>query len=81
MSINDEIPEGIKINSLISSEEFIRNIEQFILDNNITYIDAIVEYCNRNNIEIETAAAIIKTSSSIKGKIQKEGQGLHILEK
>lgn len=81
MSTNDEIPEGLKINSLISSEEFINNIEKFIADNNISYIDAIVEYCNRNNIEIETAAAIIKSSSSIKGKIQKEGQILHILEK
>ena len=76
--MNDELPDGLQVNGLISSEEFIKNIEEFAITHGIEYIDAVVEFCSRNQIEIETAAAIIKTSSSVKGKIQKEAQALHI---
>jgi hypothetical protein len=81
MSSSDEIPEGLKINSLISSTDFVQKIENFSVDHNIDYIDAVVEYCRRNNIEIETAASIIKSSPMIKGKIQKEAIILNILQK
>jgi hypothetical protein len=79
--MSDELPEGLQVNGLISSEEFIKKIEDFVIEHNLNYIDAVVEYCNRNNIEIETASAIIKSSSQIKTKIQKEAQKLHVLKK
>lgn len=66
---------------MISSSDFVKKIDEFAKNNNIEYIDAVVEYCARNNIEIETAAAIIKSSPLIKGKIQIEAENLNIMHK
>jgi hypothetical protein len=44
----------------------------YMISNGVSYIDAIVEYSKRNNIEIETVANIIKRSSTIKEKIKQE---------
>jgi hypothetical protein len=44
-------------------------------------MDAIVYYCERNDVEIETAAAMIKGNFRIKSQIQQEGELLHFLPK
>jgi Phage late-transcription coactivator len=72
----------MKVNGLISPIEFLKKIDEFAISKNIPYIDAVIEYCEKNGIEVETAAAIIKkSSSSIKEKIKIEGEDLNILEK
>lgn len=43
-----------------------------MLSNGVTYIDAIVEYAKKNDLEIETVANIIKRSSVMKEKIREE---------
>jgi len=44
-------------------------------------MDAIVFYCERNEVEIETAAAMIKGNFRIKSQIQQEGELLNFLPK
>ena len=39
--------------------DFVKEIEDLVEKLDIEYIDAVVLYCQRKNIEIETAAAII----------------------
>ena len=70
---------SIRINGIISSADFVKTIDDFAREKNIEYIDAVVEYCRQHNIEIETAAAIIKSSPLIKSKIQAEAEELNIL--
>ena len=60
----------IKINSVKSVQDFIKDIDLLVNDFQLDYIDAVVYYCEKNNIEIETAASLVKSSSKIKAKIQ-----------
>lgn len=62
--------KNLKINSVKSVQEFIKEIDKLVIDHSIDYIDAVVYYCEKNGIEIETAASLIKSSSKIKAKIQ-----------
>jgi hypothetical protein len=43
-----------------------------MLANGVSYIDSIVEYAKKNDLEIETIAEIVKKSSVIKEKIRQE---------
>lgn len=71
----------MKINSILSIEDFIKSIEKLSSDKNIEYIDAVIHYCETNNIEIETAGAMIKSSALLKSKLQEEAEKLNFLPK
>ncbi len=71
----------IVLPNMISSADFIQKIEEIKKKSGTDYIDAVIDYCTKNNIEIETAASIIKSNSSIKSKIQIEAEELNSLEK
>lgn len=43
-------------------------------------IDAIVEVCDVNNIEIETVSQFIKSSKDMKEKVRQEGLVLNMLK-
>lgn len=60
---------------------FVEEIEHICRDKNIEYIDAIVMWCEKNNLEVETAAYWIKKDSSMRMKIQAEAENLNILKK
>lgn len=45
------------------------------------YIDAVVYWCEKNNVEVEYAAALIKKDSVILSQIQTEAENLNILKK
>ena len=52
-----------------------------MLSNGVTYIDAIVEYAKRNDLEIETVAEIVRRSSIIKEKIRQEALKMKLVKK
>lgn len=45
-----------------------------------SYIDALIEYANENNLEIETVAEIVKKSPIIKEKIRGEAKDKKLLK-
>lgn len=51
-----------------------------MLSNGVTYIDAIVEYSKKNDLEIETVADILKRSSIIKEKIRQEAVDMKMVK-
>jgi uncharacterized membrane-anchored protein YitT (DUF2179 family) len=51
-----------------------------MLCNGVTYIDAIVEYAKKNDLEIETVADILKRSSVIKEKIRQEAVDMKMVK-
>ena len=54
-------------------------IENLVCDKKISYMDAIVHYCDNNELEVESAAKLINTI--IKSKIECEAQELNFLPK
>jgi 1-deoxy-D-xylulose 5-phosphate reductoisomerase len=70
----------MKINNMKSSTEFIMEIESLVKEKNIEYIEAIILYCDKNNIEVETVATIIKQNQAIKFKVQHEAETLKMVK-
>jgi hypothetical protein len=58
---------------------FSLNIEEIVYMKDISYMDAIIEYCEQNEVEIEVAASLI--SNNLKSKIQLEAEDLNFLPK
>jgi len=58
--------------------QFSLEIEEMVYMKDITYIDAIVEYCETTGFEIEQAAKLI--SVVLKSKIQIEAENLHYIK-
>ena len=54
-------------------------IEKLVHEKQLTYMEAIVYYCDNNELEVETAAKLI--NPVIKSKIEVEAQDLNFLPK
>ena len=67
---------GIKMNN---SMIFMDNIEKLVQKTNMTYIDAVMHYCEENKLEPETAGKMI--GGKLKQNIQDEAENLHLIEK
>ena len=55
--------------------------ERMHLQSNVDIIDAIIHLCSISNIEIEAAAAVIKSSPVIKSRIQVEAENLNFIKR
>jgi hypothetical protein len=71
----------MEINSLKTPAQFMKEIDALVLEKKMEYIDAVIYYCEKNSIEIETAASLIKGSAKMKAKIQTEAEDLNYLPK
>lgn len=63
------------------SRQILEDIEDLVWKHDISYIDAIVLYCEEKNIEVESLGKAIKSSELLKGAIQLEAEGLNYLPK
>ena len=66
---------------ILKSDIFYNEIDSLVKKFNLTYIDAVTYYCEKNGIEIEIAASLIKSNPRIKSAVQVEGEDLNILPK
>lgn len=71
----------IEISSVKSPTQFMQEIDKLVQEKKMEYIDAVLYYCTQNDIEIETAASLIKGSAKMKAKIQFEAEELNYLPK
>lgn len=71
--------DNLKIAKMISTDQFYKDIENLVRSHNLKYIDAVVHYCEKNDIEIEVAASLIKSNFRIKSVVQSEGEELNFL--
>jgi|TARA_X000000368_G_scaffold63441_2_gene44959 hypothetical protein len=63
----------------MNSKEFSLIIEDIVKKHKeLSYVDAIVKYCDENNIEIETTARLI--TKQLKEKIQHQSAQLNLLK-
>ena len=66
---------------MLSTEKFCSEVDTLVKKHNLSYIDDVVHYCEKNNIEIEVAASIVKSNFRIKSLVQSEGEELNFLAK
>jgi hypothetical protein len=73
-SIKKELSE-----KFLCSQKFSQEIEKIVKESNTNYIDAIVTYCEVNNIEIETVSKLI--SKPLKEKLKNDAIDLNFLKR
>jgi len=78
MATQKEINEELS-KKFVSKEKFAEEIESLVLRTQMNYIDAIVEYCEINNIEVDTIGKMI--SKPLKEKIKYDAMELNFLKK
>ena len=81
---NFEMPDPKQISEAInqkfvSKEKFAEDIEKLVLSTKMNYIDAIVQYCEDNEIEIESVGKLI--SKPLKEKIRYVATELNYMKK
>ena len=57
-----------------------KEIERLTKSGETDVIDAICHWCKENNVDVETAAALIKRDQVLKAKVQIEAESLNILK-
>ena len=68
---------------IVSIEPFqnlTQKIDDFVAETGADYIDAVISYCERFNIEPETLGEIISKNPVLKSKIQLEAEALHFIK-
>jgi hypothetical protein len=66
---------------MLKNSNFVEEIEHLCRTKNIEYIDAIVFWCEKNKLEIETAAYWVKKDPVMRSKVQVEAENLNILKR
>jgi hypothetical protein len=62
------------------SNNFIYQINELCSTKKVEYIDAVIMWCEKNNVELEFIAGIIKKEPTIKMQIQAEAENLNFLK-
>lgn len=63
---------------MFDTKSFSMLIEKIVVEKRIPYMDAIVDYCEKNEMEVETAAKLI--NSKIKQMIAAEATDLNLMK-
>jgi hypothetical protein len=71
----------LKVRLENTSIEFTKKIEDIVEKKQCSYIEAIVEYCKDNNLELETAGAIVKNFPKLKAKVRLEAEKINLVPK
>jgi hypothetical protein len=67
-------PEDIQI-----AHKFVEEIDALVAKG-MDFLEAIVYYCDKSGLEIESAASFIKHNSKMKGKLEKEAHKQKLLK-
>jgi len=72
------------MNSIVNLDAFrdiSHKIEEKAKKHNISYIDAAIDYCEINDLEVEFIGELILQNPNLKAKIQDEAEELNFLKK
>jgi hypothetical protein len=62
----------------MNSKEFSLKIESIVRNKRVTYMDAIIDYCKENDIDVGTVNSLV--NKSLKEKIKDEALNLRLLK-
>jgi hypothetical protein len=77
-SMKNELKEELE-KKFITSEKFCQEIEQIVLKEKMNYIDAIVFFCDKNTIEVDTISKLV--SKPLKEKLKWDAIRLNFMKK
>ena len=66
-------------NIIANPKKFMRDIEVYVKRYEITYLEAIIQYCEENNLEIESVPKLV--GNPLKEKLEVEAIKLNFLPK
>ena len=78
MPKSDELQQALN-SKFLSKDKFAEDIEALVLKTKMNYIDAIVEYCSQNNIELENVGRLV--SKPLKEKLRYDATELNYLKR
>ena len=61
--------------------DFFHEIEELVWMSDLTYMDAIIVWSERNNVDVEYAAHMAKQNPAMMSKLQSEAEKLHFVKK
>ena len=64
----------------LNAETILREISRYV-NEDVTYIDALVYYAETHNIEIEVIGEVIRRSQIMKAKVYEDAEKLNLVEK
>ncbi len=67
--------------NLDAFKDISRKIEEKAKSYSISYIEAAIDYCEKNNLEVEFIGELILQNPNLKAKIQDEAENLNFLKK
>lgn len=62
-------------------ETLIRIIEDIVEEYDMNYIDAVIHYCETEDMDLETVAMTIAENSHLKARIQMDAEDLHYIKR
>lgn len=62
-------------------KDFQQEIEQVMVLKKVSFMDAVLVYCETTGMEVEVAGSLIKSSAKLKARIQVDAEDLHFLPK
>jgi hypothetical protein len=70
-----------ELNTILNLKDFIEKIETIAIEKRIDYIDAVVLYCEKTGLEVETAAKLIRSNAKMKARIKTDAENLNYFPK
>lgn len=70
-----------ELNTLLNLKDFLDKIESIAVEKRVDYIDAVVLYCEKTGLEIETAAKLIRSNAKMKARIKNDAENLNYFPK
>lgn len=71
----------VEIKTVTLVENFRNDIESIRSKKQVNTLDAILIYCESNNIEVENIATLVKTNPAMKAALSEEAESLNFLPK
>jgi len=62
-------------------DEFLAHVHKIARRSDCNYMEAVLDYAQKNDIEIEALADIIRKNPNLKSRIQDEAEDLFMMEK
>lgn len=70
-----------ELNTILNLKDFLDKIESIAVEKRVDYIDAVVLYCEKTGLEIETAAKLIRSNAKMKARIKNDAENLNYFPK
>lgn len=71
----------MEFNPVKNLKDFQREIDALAFEKRISFMDAVLLYCEQTGMEVEVAGQLIKTSAKMKARIQDEAESLNYFPK